>query len=556
MTGSIFKRKRKGGVSWGYLFFGGWDAAGTRIQIFKSGFATKDAASKAVRVAIEQYEAANGKVRRDVGSQGRRTWSFSLGELTRDGFETREQAEVALKNAIGSRAAEKVKQAADAEKSIGPPLSEYLDYWLREHAGRRCAPKTLERYRDISTYLGRELGGIRLNELRTAEIQEAIHRLLDHGGMRTKAQPNGRSLAPKTVRHIGTMLYTALSDAERLGMLKKHPMEKRRVLLPKLPERKPPVLDEGKLRMLFERARSTRLYPFIVMAAATGCRRGELLALTWPDLDFASGVLQVSKSLEQTRVGGLRVKTPKSGESRQLGVPEWALGVLKQHRAEQQRDRAMFAADYAGHNLIFCQPNGQYYSPDRVGARVVELMQSVGLKGVSLHSLRHSHASILLSKGVPAAVVAQRLGHADQNITLSIYSHALPADSRAAAKIWNNAIADVVVETRVELPCASEAPGMLANVSAASPEKTQVIEKKREKVAGTTGLEPATSDVTGRRSNQLNYVPACRSATFRIAHAPADPLPAHGNDGVFCYAEGRCGSCLRARGCPVSPPLP
>jgi integrase len=95
---------------------------------------------------------------------------------------------------------------------------------------------------------------------------------------------------------------------------------------------------------------------------------------------------------------------------------------------------------YAANNLIFCQPAGQYYSPDRLGARVVELMRSVGLQGATLHSLRHSHTSILLSKGVPAAVVAQRLGHADQNITLSIYSHALPADSRAAAKLWSNAI--------------------------------------------------------------------------------------------------------------------
>jgi integrase len=306
----------------------------------------------------------------------------------------------------------------------------------------------MERYGDICNYLRRELGQIRLNELTTAQIQEAIHRLSDHGGMRTKDQPDGRPLAPKTVRHIGTMLYTALSDAERLGMLKKHPMANKRVLLPKLPKRKPPVLDEERLRMLFERARSTRLFPFIVLAAATGCRRGELLALTWPDIDFTTGLLQISKSLEQTRAGGLRVKTTKSEEPRELGVPEWALDVLKEHLVQQERDRAMFGQAYAGHNLVFCQPNGEYYSPDRLGARVVELMRKVGLHRVSLHSLRHSHASILLSKGVPAAVVAQRLGHADQNITLSIYSHALPADSRAAAKIWNNAIAEVVDEAR------------------------------------------------------------------------------------------------------------
>jgi integrase len=207
------------------------------------------------------------------------------------------------------------------------------------------------------------------------------------------------------------------------------------------------VLDETKLQTLFARARDTRLYPFIVLAAATGCRRGELLALEWTDLDLATGLLSISKSMEQTR-GGLRAKGTKSEEPRSLGVPECALDVLKEHRREQERDRRLFGAAYFNQHLIFCQPNGHYYSPDRLGARVVEQMRKVGLHGVSLHSLRHSHASILLSKGVPAAVVSERLGHADQNITLSIYSHALPADSRAAAKIWNDSMALVVANGR------------------------------------------------------------------------------------------------------------
>ena len=86
------------------------------------------------------------------------------------------------------------------------------------------------------------------------------------------------------------------------------------------------------------------------------------------------------------------------------------------------------------------------------------------------------------------------------NITLSIYSHALPADTKAAAKIWNDAMADVISEARAERT--------LANVCTRKAENTEVFEKKRRRVAGTTGLEPATSDVTGRRSNQLNYVPA------------------------------------------------
>jgi len=71
-------------------------------------------------------------------------------------------------------------------------------------------------------------------------------------------------------------------------------------------------------------------------------------------------------------------------------------------------------------------------------------MRKVGLEGVSLHSLRHTNATELLRNGVPLAEVSRRLGHADQNITLAIYNHAVPADSRAAAKIWDDALGDVI----------------------------------------------------------------------------------------------------------------
>jgi integrase len=136
----------------------------------------------------------------------------------------------------------------------------------------------------------------------------------------------------------------------------------------------------------------------------------------------------------------LRIKSTKSEEPREIGLDDDALQVLRDHRIEQDRDRA--------HDMVFCQPTGAFYSPDRMGARVAELLRKAGLHGVSLHSLRHSHASILISEGVPIPVVSERLGHANQNITLAIYSHALPRDKRAAVKLWNKAIAESVEEEK------------------------------------------------------------------------------------------------------------
>ena len=105
-------------------------------------------------------------------------------------------------------------------------------------------------------------------------------------------------------------------------------------------------------------------------------------------------------------------------------------------------------SEYQDHGLVFCQPNGYYWSPNNIGLRVKELLVKAGLNGFSLHSLRHSHASVLLSTGTPLPVVSERLGHADQNITLAVYSHALPTDMRAASKAWHNALADVISEDR------------------------------------------------------------------------------------------------------------
>src|ERR1700683_3025745 len=282
-----------------------------------------------------------------MGEQGRRILAFSLGDIHETGYQTKAEAEAGLRRAVDRRAvereAQKLRQVEEAIEKAGPPFAQYFEYWLKEHASRRCAPKTLERYRELGVYLMRQLGQARLNEMTTAKIQEACHQLKDHVGRGTEAEPLGRALAPKTVRHLGTLLYTVLSDADRLGVLQvAHPMANRRVLLPKLTKRRPAVLDEGKLQTLFDRARNTRLYPFIVLAAATGCRRGELQAVQWADVNETTSEITISKSREQTKAGGLRVKSTKSEKPRKFVVPEAALEVLAEHRVQQENDKRMF----------------------------------------------------------------------------------------------------------------------------------------------------------------------------------------------------------------------
>src|SRR5262249_8406395 len=160
--------------------------------------------------------------------------------------------------------------------------------------------------------------------------------------------------------------HGALQTAVRWSLLSANPMD--RVELPKAEKTQATALDRDQMARLFECASGTRLFPLLVLAASTGCRRGELLALTWADIDFEAGGVGVSKSLEETK-GGLRIKSTKSGKPRRFGIPAGALDVLREHQSEQDRDRDLFGADYEEHNLIFCKPEGGYYRPDAVSCR-------------------------------------------------------------------------------------------------------------------------------------------------------------------------------------------
>jgi integrase len=120
-----------------------------------------------------------------------------------------------------------------------------------------------------------------------------------------------------------------------------------------------------------------------------------------------------------------------------------ALRVLLEHRRNQPPENPI-EPNRKNAGLVFCSPEGDYYKPDQISSRVAEMMVKSGLRGVSLHSLRHAHASQLLSEGVPIPTVSKRLGHANPTITLKLYSHALESDELAAAQRWDDAFADVV----------------------------------------------------------------------------------------------------------------
>jgi integrase len=357
------------------------------------------------------------------------------------GFATRAEAEEALRRAIADH------QKIPTPERTMPTFAEFFERWHNEVVMRAHSPKTSERSHQLGQYAIRLFGTTPLDQLTSEQLTVDINRLLDHGGCVTKQHANGRPLAPKTCRHIAFLVQACLQQAVDWDIIRKNPMKK--VRKPKVPRGRPHVVDRVGFDQLLKKSAGLTVYPLIVLAMATGMRRGELLALEWSDIDWDRAMVEVSKSLEETKAG-LRIKGTKSGLSRRFAIPRSVLEVLRQHREDQNEQRRLYGSDYASLNLVFARPDGYHYNPDKLGVRVRRVMQSAGLMGTSLHSLRHSHASELLSKGAPITAVAERLGHASPNITLGIYSHALPMDNQATAQLWDNAMSEVIESSRKE----------------------------------------------------------------------------------------------------------
>jgi integrase len=177
------------------------------------------------------------------------------------------------------------------------------------------------------------------------------------------------------------------------------------------------------------------LRPFLEMVAGTGCRRGEMLALRWSDIQ--DGRAMVERSLCQTR-NALTFKCTKTEEPRPVSLPASAIAALSDHRKRQDEFRRQFGPEYrADLDLIFANPDGSPFKPDSISAAVSLLFRRLKLpKGASLHSLRHSHCSHLLASGVPLPAVSARLGHGSIRTTQEIYSHMIHGQDDEAAKKW------------------------------------------------------------------------------------------------------------------------
>lgn len=318
------------------------------------------------------------------------------------------------------------------------PTGAFLDEWAE---GLRLAPSTVASYKkNIRLHIKPRLGTVPLNALTTERIDRA-YRDLERRGRADHRE--GEGLSPRTVRYVHTILSAALSAAVKTRRLARNPAADASpptAKQAKAPEMHPWTAGQLAAFLGWAREHADNFALWHVLAH-TGMRRGEALALRWRDVDLEAATLRVRRSAGMVRVAGEGAGVvegdTKSGKPRLIDLDAPTVAVLRIRRRERGVAALQLARDEA---LVFGDIQGSHRNPEHVSrqfardvARCCGELDADALPDSRLHDLRHAHATILLTAGVPVHVVSARLGHASAVVTMTVYAHVLPGSQREAA---------------------------------------------------------------------------------------------------------------------------
>src|SRR5215203_699325 len=307
-------------------------------------------------------------------------------------------------------------------------LSDFLDVWLSDCVKDTIRVSTFERYKGIANlHIAPALGRLRLKALTPAHVQGFYRGRLDSG------------LSPATVQKIHVVLHKALSQAVKWSLVPRNVTEAVSAPRPSPKEMRP--LSAEEVRRLLEVASGDRLEALWVLAVQTGMRQGELLALKWTDVDLEAGKVSVRRTLTRES-GHYTLGEPKTKKSRRtVKLTGAATEVLRSHLSCQMADIDRLGDLYRDQGLVFTTDSRVPLNPSNVRNRNLRrLTRKAALPEIRFHDLRHTCATLLLSRNVHPKIVQEMLGHSTVAITLDTYSHVLPGMGDQAATAMEDAL--------------------------------------------------------------------------------------------------------------------
>lgn len=242
-------------------------------------------------------------------------------------------------------------------------------------------------------------------------------------------------LSARTVLSYHRVLSGIMTKAVQWGYINFNPCANSEH--PSDPKTEAPYLDEDDARLLLTRLQDEPIQwrALVAFDLFSGLRRGELVGLKWRDVDLDAQVLQVRQTFNYQPGYGAYEDTTKSHASRRpMKISRAAVMLLREYKEWQDAQRELLGDAWEDtEGRVFTTDVGRTLRPGRVTNWVSDFIRRCGIPDATLHSLRHTYASLLISDGVPVTVISHQLGHSQTSTTTNIYAHVI-ASAEAKAQ--------------------------------------------------------------------------------------------------------------------------
>lgn len=345
-------------------------------------------------------------------------------------------------------------------------LGEWIDTWLKQYIKPNVRVKSYDKYEGcLLQYVKPKLGKMLMQQVRETHLTTLFNELLADGGKKEQG------LSSSTVKATRRYLSMCLEQAIKSDMLLKNPVKQTKPI--KLVKAEIKTLTESLSAELVaaaqlkvqeadqayairaakaaEKAAKTGKYvqiPMtnivyhsscmaILLALNTGMRLGEIFGLSWDAVDVKKGIIYVKRALV-TSMAGVRFEEPKTKSSkRQIPLSSDVAAELRKYKTRQDWHKNLLGDQWGTLDLVITGEWGQVFNTSNFTSRYFKpLIKQIGVDdSFKFHDLRHTHATLLLLKGIPVKVVSERLGHSTVSMTQDTYAHVLPEMQAEVVKV-------------------------------------------------------------------------------------------------------------------------